>query len=222
MLRQIMAASRVLLDRISDINYYILVLFMLKLLCTIIYMDYYYVYYGYDLLYWLDGIERNPVAYIFSYIVLTVGVHVVMSCVEVTILSKLIRRNRSRYNKPRQYFEERYRRFVLMRLVHQLDKALKMQKRFSEQPNQTNDMAILEDLFSAHRQIHQAVDDFRTAVAILLWPNRADLQMDAFILYHIDEGQLKDLKRHGYSLRRPEIKHIQNEYLRSLLNPLGY
>ncbi|XP_017861991.1 uncharacterized protein LOC116804308 [Drosophila mojavensis] len=222
MLRQIMAASRVLLNRISDINYYILVLFLLKLLCTIIYMDYCYVYYGYDLLYWLDGMSQNPIAYIFSYIVLTVGVHVVMSCVEVTILSRLIRRNRSRYNKPRQYFEERYRRFVLMRLVHQLEKALQMQKRFSEQSNQPHDMAILENLHLSHQQIHQAVNDFRTSVAILLWPNRADLQMDPFILYHIDEGQLSDLKRHGYSLRRPEMKDIRTENLRSLLNPPGY
>lgn len=222
MLRQIMAASRLLLNRLRDINYYILVLFMLKLLCTIIYMDYYYVYYGYDLLYWVDEMARNPVAYIFSYIVLTVSVHVVMSCVEVTILSRLIRRNRSRYNKPRQYFEERYRRFVLMRLVHQLENALKMQKRFSEQPNQPHDMAILEQLHSSHQQIYQAVNDFRTSVAILLWPNRADLQMDAFILYHIDEGQLTNLKRHGYSLRNPEMKDIRNENLRSLLNPPGY
>ncbi|XP_023164138.1 uncharacterized protein LOC111594884 [Drosophila hydei] len=225
MLRQIRAISRFLFNHISDINYNIIVLIMLKVLCTIILMDYYYVYYGYDLLYWLDEIGQNPVEYLFSGIVLTVAVHVVMSCVEVIILSTLIRRNTCRYNKPRQHFEERYRRFVLMRLVQQLENALQIQKRCSgqqDQHNQQEDMTMLEDLHSSHQQIHLAVNAFRTSVAVLLWPNRADLQMDAFILYHIDEGQLTELKRHGYSLSQPDNRDIRNEHLKRLLNPPGY
>ncbi|XP_030572780.1 uncharacterized protein LOC115771296 [Drosophila novamexicana] len=223
MLRVMMAIPRTLLSQISDINYNIVVLIMLKLLCIVTLMDYYYVHYGYDLIYWLDEIRREPVEYILSGIVLAVVVHVVMSCVEVTILSTLIRRNTCRYNKPRQYFEERYRRFVVMRLVQQLENALQMQKRFTGQGRQNEqEMAMLEDLHSSHQQIHQAVNDFRSSVAVLLWPNRADLQMDAFILYHIDEGQLDELKSQGYSLSQPDNRDIRNEHLKCLLNPPGY
>ncbi|XP_064544393.1 uncharacterized protein LOC135432613 [Drosophila montana] len=223
MLRMMMAIPRALLSQLSDINYNIVVLIMLKLLCIVTLMDYYYVHYGYDLIYWLDEICREPVEYLLSGIVLAVAVHVVMSCVEVTILSTLIRRNTCRYNKPRQHFEERYRRFVVMRLVQQLENALQMQKRFTGQGQQNEqEMAMLEDLHSSHQQIHQAVNDFRSSVAVLLWPNRADLQMDAFILYHIDEGQLDELQSQGYSLSQPDNRDIRNEHLKCLLNPPGY
>ncbi|EDV97014.1 GH16595 [Drosophila grimshawi] len=197
---------------------------MLNLLVIIIWMDYCHVYYGYDLLFWLEEIGRKPVEYLLSATVLLMFLHVVTSCVTVTILSTLIGRNTNRINKPRAYLEERYRRFVVMRLVQQLENALQMQKRYAAQTEhgQPKELTMLENLYTSHKQILQAVDDFRRSVAVLLWPNRADIQMDAYILYHIDEIQLEELKSQGYRLNVPHNTDIRNEHIKRLLNPPGY
>ncbi|XP_034480305.1 uncharacterized protein LOC117786257 [Drosophila innubila] len=209
-------------NRLSEVNHGFIVLLTLKLLCIVMLMDYYYLYYGHDLLYWLNEISQNPLEWILSVIVLATTLHVVMSCIEVTLFETLIRRNTSRYNKPRQYFEERYRRFVIMRLVQHLENALLMQKRYTGQEQIRPDRKMLEDLLLFHQQIHQAVNNFRSSVAVLLWPNRADLQMDAYVLYHIDEAQLEELLNQGYSLNIPDMSAICNEYFKRLLNPAGY
>ncbi|KAL7733229.1 hypothetical protein ACLKA6_004736 [Drosophila palustris] len=207
-LRLMKTHSRAFCNQLSEVNHGFIVLLTLKLLCIVTLMDYYYLYYGHDLLYWLDEISQHPLEWIFSVIVLATTLHVLMSSVEVIIFESLIRRNTCRYNKPRQYFEERYRRFVIMRLVQQLENALQMQKRYTEQGQIRQDMAMLEDLLLFHQQIHQAVNDFRSSVAVLLWPDRADLQMDAYVLYHIDEAQLDELLNQGYNLNKPDSSAI--------------
>lgn len=221
-LRLMKTHSRAFYNLLSEVNHGFIVLLTLKLLCIVSLMDYYYLNYGHDLLYWLAEISRYPIEWILSIVVLATTLHIVMSIVEVTLFESLIRRNTCRYNKPRQYFEERYRRFVIMRLVQQLENALQMQKRYAKKDQIRQDITMLEDLLLFHRQIYQAVNDFRSSVAVLLWPNRADLQMDAYVLYHIDEAQLEELSKQGYNLNKLDSCAICNEYLKRLLNPPGY
>lgn len=121
---------------------------------------------------------------------------------------------------PRQYFEDRYRRFVFMRLVRQLEQALKVQAKQSELGERM--MTPLANLFEAQQLIKEAIDEFRTAVRVLLWPNRSDVLAEAFVLFHISESQLSDLTLQGYRLNDVEGEDMSNSRLSQMLNPLWY
>lgn len=202
-------------------NHDFIVLMTLKMLSILALMDYYYVFYGHDLIYWIDEIYRHPLEYVCSVVVLVTTISVGLSCIEVTLFATLSRRNTSAFNKSRQEQEQRYRRFVFMRLVQQLENALQLQNRYSEQ-NKLDLTTRMKDMHIAHEKIDQAVSDFRSAASVLLWPNRTDLIMDACVLYHVDQPQLDELKNQGYSLDQPDKNVIRNEYLKCLLNPPGY
>jgi len=149
-----------------------------------------------------------------------VTVSVLGSCVDGLIFSALVRREMSRFDMPRQYFEERYRRFVFMRLVRQLEQALKVQAKQSELGQRI--MMPHANLSESQQLIRQAIDEFRTAVRILLWPNRSDLLAEAFVLFHISESQLSDLALEGYKLHDVEREDISNARLSLMLNPPWY
>lgn len=198
-------------------NYDFIVLITLKMLCVLGIMDFYYVFYGLDLIYWINEIRHHPLEYFLTAIVLTTTLSVGLSCIELTLLATLTRRNACAFTKLRHDQEQHYRRFVFMRLVQQLENALQLQNRHSEDLG-----TMLEDMHIAHEKIDQAINDFRSAVSVLLWPNRSDLLMDAFVLYHVDQPQLDELKSQGYRLDQPDNNAIRNEHFKCLLNPPGY
>ncbi|XP_060653330.1 uncharacterized protein LOC132789375 [Drosophila nasuta] len=206
-------------QKLCEINHCFIIWLTLKVLGLVLFLDYYYVYYRHDLLYWIDEISQHLLAYILSCIVLVMMLKL-LSSVQVITTEALFNRNTHCIMRPRKLYEERYRRFVLMRLVQQLETALQQRNTI---PNDIpHDLAMVEDLHLFHQQIDQAVNDFRNAVSVLLWPNRADLQCDASVLYAIDKAQLDDLVAQGYSLNKPESIDISNEHIKQLLNPVGY
>ncbi|XP_016999794.2 uncharacterized protein [Drosophila takahashii] len=209
---------RVLHRRLGHFNHCTLALATLDLVCIVCLLHYQLVQHGRDLFFWREELDQRLVEYLLSGIVLMASVSVLGSCVDGFIISALVRREMSRYDLPRQHFEERYRRFVFMRLVRQLELALKEQTKQSE----LGQMMPLANLSEAHQLIREAIDEFRTAVRILLWPNRSDLLAEAFVLFHISESQLTDLALQGYKLNDVEGVDMSNARLSLMLNPPWY
>ncbi|XP_017080491.1 uncharacterized protein LOC108114191 [Drosophila eugracilis] len=211
---------QVLNRRLGNFNHCTLALATLNLVCILCLLHYQLVRHGRDLYFWCEELDKRLMEYILSGIVLMATVSVLGSCVDGFIFSTLIRRKMSQYDMPRQHFEERYRRFVFIRLVRKLEQALKVQTKLSElgqrivMPN-TN-------LSEAQQLIRGAIDEFRTAVRILLWPNRSDLLAEAFVLFHISESQLSDLALEGYKLNDVKGEDMSNARLSHMLNPPWY
>ncbi|XP_016985204.1 uncharacterized protein LOC108048815 [Drosophila rhopaloa] len=202
------------------LNHCTLALATLDLVCIVCLLHYQLVRHGRDLFFWREELSQRLVEYVLSGIVLMATVSVLGSCVDATIFSALVRRQMSRYDMPRQHFEERYRRFVFMRLVRHLEKALKVQAKHSEMGDKM--MTPLENLSEAQELIREAIDEFRTAVRVLLWPNRSDLLAEAFVLFHISESQLSELALQGYKLNDVEGPDMANARLSHMLNPPWY
>ncbi|XP_016966266.1 uncharacterized protein LOC108035243 [Drosophila biarmipes] len=211
---------QVLHRRLGHFNHCTLALATLDLVCIVCLLHYQLVQHGRDLFFWCEELNQRLVEYLLSGIVLMATVSVLGSCVDGLIFSALVRREMSRYDMPRQYFEDRYRRFVFMRLVRQLEEALKVQAKQSEMGQST--MMPLGNMSESQQLIRQAIDEFRTAVRILLWPNRSDLLAEAFVLFHISESQLSDLALQGYKLNDVEGEDISNARLTLMLNPPWY
>ncbi|XP_017128329.1 uncharacterized protein LOC108146736 [Drosophila elegans] len=202
------------------LNHCTLALATLDLVCIVSLLHYQLVRHGRDLFFWCEELNQRLVEYLLSGIVLIASVSVLGSCVDGIIFSALVRRQMSRHDMPRPYFEERYRRFVFMRLVRNLEDALKVQAKHSEMGDKM--MTPPENLSEAQQLIREAIDEFRTAVRVLLWPNRSDLLAEAFVLFHISESQLSELELHGYKLNDVELPDITNARLSHMLNPLWY
>lgn len=206
---------------LGHLDHCLLALVTLDLLCVVCLMHYQLARHGRDLFYWRDELDRRLVDYLLSGIVLIGSVSVLGSCVDAILFSALIRRQMSRYNLPRQHFEERYRRFVFLRLVKQLEQALKVQAQ--QEKNDTEGVGLklqpFEHLSMAQQLIREAIDEFRTSVRVLLWPNRSDLQAEPFVLFHISEAQLVELSSLGYRLGDVEGHDVVNTRLSNLLNP---
>ncbi|XP_068157021.1 uncharacterized protein [Drosophila tropicalis] len=177
-------------------------------------VHYQYSYNQQDLLYWRNDLTERPLEYMLSSLVLIITIHIVVSCLDSTILTALVRRYVNRCNKPRLYYEEHYRRFIIMRLVQQLEIALTMQ--LTEGREDHHHIMVAQEL------IKRAVNEFRASVRVLLWPNRSDLIMDPHILFHIDESQWTVLKSLGYSLGRVARRDLSNSSIRRMLNPGGH
>ncbi|XP_017043118.1 uncharacterized protein LOC108089426 [Drosophila ficusphila] len=209
----------VLQRRLGHLNHCTLALAALDLVCIVCMLHYQLLRHGRDLFFWCEELDQRRVEYLLSGIVLITTMSVLGSCVDA-IISALVQRKMSRCDWPRQYFEERYRRFVFMRLVRQLEQALKVQAQQSETGSRV--MTSLENLCEAQRLIREAIDEFRTAVRILLWPNRSDLLADPFVLFHISESQLSDLALEGYKLNDVKGQDMLNASLSHLLNPPWY
>ncbi|XP_017087657.2 uncharacterized protein [Drosophila bipectinata] len=204
---------------LCHLDHCLLALATLDLLCVVCLLHYQLVWHGRDLFYWCDELDRRFVEYLLSAIVLMGSVSVLGSCVDAVLFSALIRRQMSRYNLPRQHFEERYRRFVFLRLVKQLEQALKVQ---AQQETKDKELEPFEHLSMAQKLIREAIDEFRTSVRILLWPNRSDLQAEPFVLFHISDSQLVELSGLGYRLGDVEGQDVVNTRLSNLLNPPWY
>ncbi|EDW81376.1 uncharacterized protein Dwil_GK19175 [Drosophila willistoni] len=192
----------------------ILVEIMLNFVTIFGIVHYQYSYNQHDLLYWRNDLMERPLEYLLSSLVLIITIHIIVSCLDSTILTTLVRRYVNRCNKPRLYYEEHYRRFIIMRLVQQLEIALTMQMTEGREDHQ--------HIMMAQELIKRAVNEFRASVRILLWPNRSELIMDPHILYHIDESQLAVLKSLGYSLSRVSRRDLSNSSIRRMLNPAGH
>ncbi|XP_017028138.1 uncharacterized protein [Drosophila kikkawai] len=216
-LRHLAGRLEALIGWLSQLNHYTLALATVDLVCVVCLLHYNLVCHGRDMFFWCEELNKRFVEYLLSAIVLIATVHVMGSCVDAVIISALVHREMSRHNMPRQHFEERYRRFVFMRLVGRLEQALKVQ-----QTNGSEEGLEMVPLAEAQQLIRGAIDEFRTAVRVLLWPNRSDLQAEAFVIFHISEDQLEQLADQGYSLGDVDARDIVNARLSHLLNPPCY
>ncbi|XP_033237545.1 uncharacterized protein Zcchc7 isoform X6 [Drosophila pseudoobscura] len=208
---------RILFEWLGLLNPVTLVLATLNLLCLVVWLDYHFRQYGCDLLFWQKELSQFPHEYILTGILMTAATYVLVSVVDVVVFTALLRRNLREFNKPLLHYEERYRRFVLIRLVRQLEHALVMQTLSANASH-----VAVKNMCEAQRMIKEAINMFRTSVKVLLWPNRSDLHEDPFILYHINEGQLEELNAHGYCLGDVDSLDLGNQYLKYLLNPFWY
>ncbi|EDW94789.1 uncharacterized protein LOC6534399 [Drosophila yakuba] len=206
--------------RMGHFNHCTLALATVDLVCIVCLLHYQLARHGRDLFFWCEELNQRLVEYMLSAIVLMASVSVLGSCVDGFIFSALVQRKMSQCDMPRQFFEDRYRRFVFMRLVRQLEQALKVQAKQSELGDRM--MTPLANLSEAQQLITEAIDEFRTAVRILLWPNRSDLLAEAFVLFHISESQLSDLTLQGYKLNDVDGDDMSNSRLSHMLNPLWY
>ncbi|XP_020815930.1 uncharacterized protein LOC110189983 [Drosophila serrata] len=220
LMRHLSDRLQALIGWLSQLNHYTLALATVDLICIVCLLHCKLVWHGSDLFFWCEELNRRLVEYVLSAIVLIATVHVVGSCVDAIIISALVHREMNRHNMPRQHFEERYRRFVFMRLVGRLEQALKVQQ--TKQSEEGLNMVPLANLSEAQQLIRGAIDEFRTAVRVLLWPNRSDLQAEAFVIYHISEDQLAQLVDQGYSLGDVNVQDMVNARLSHLLNPPCY
>lgn len=136
---------------LSQLNHFTVALATLDLICVVCLLHYKLVWHGSDLLFWREELNLRLVEYVLSAIVLIATVHVLGSCVDAVIISALVQREMNRHNMPRQHFEERYRRFVFMRLVARLEQALKVQQK--KQSEEGLEMVPLANLSQAQQLI---------------------------------------------------------------------
>ncbi|XP_034656402.1 uncharacterized protein LOC117893772 [Drosophila subobscura] len=184
----------------------------LNMLFLVVWLDYHFRLYGCDLLYWRDELTHCPAEYLLMWILVTASIHVLGYVVDVAVCRALLR-----HNKPQIHYEERYRRFVLLRLVQQLEHALVVRSLSAN-----GSQLLLKNMYEAKRLINEAVNVFRSSVKVLLWPNRTDLHEDPLVLYHINEEELQELNACGYSLGDVTAQDVENENLNLLLNPFSY
>ncbi|XP_022215536.1 uncharacterized protein LOC111069683 [Drosophila obscura] len=208
---------QILYEWLGLLNPGCLALATLNMLYLAVWLDYHFRQYGCDLLYWREELSQCPTEYLLTWILLTASIHVLGSVVDVIVFSALLRRNMREFNKPLLHYEERYRRFVLIRLVRQLEHALVVRSLSAH-----GSQVVLKNMSDAKSLINEAVNLFRTSAKILLWPNRSDMHVDPFILYHINEGELEELNAHGYCLGDVAAQDLENENFNYLLNPFWY
>ncbi|XP_030385349.1 uncharacterized protein LOC115632370 [Scaptodrosophila lebanonensis] len=209
--------QRILYRCCSRLSNEFVILVVFNLMCLIAVLDYNWARHDRDLMYWQHEIREHICEFLLTMIVLLASVHVVLSCIDVTILSALVRRKLSHFEKPRIYFELQYRRYIFMRMVHKLELALQLQHRYAD-----GDSNMVDDLHRAQQLIRKTIDEFRAATHVLLWPNQTDLELEPYVLYNIDELNLELIDSLGYGLSRVELNDVTNDVFRSLLNPNWY